>query len=83
MSCSVYAALPAGMGFTTLQVNANLVRPITLETGTMRCEGKVVHSGSRTATAEARLVDTRGRLYAHSTTTCMTFAIEASAAPRG
>ncbi len=73
MSCAVYAAIPAGAAFTTLQLNVNLIRPITLESGELRCEGKVAHLGARTATAEARLVDAKGKLYAHGSTTCMIF----------
>lgn len=72
MSCAVYASLPTGMAFTTLQLNVNFIRTISLESGLLRCEGKVVHGGARTATAEARLVDTKGKLYAHSATTCLT-----------
>jgi uncharacterized protein (TIGR00369 family) len=37
----------------------------------LRAIGKVVHLGSRVATAEGRLVDASGKLYAHATTTCM------------
>jgi acyl-coenzyme A thioesterase PaaI-like protein len=43
----------------------------------MRCEGKVTHSGTRIATAEGRLVDANGKLYAHGTATCMTFLLGA------
>lgn len=73
MSCAVYAALPAGTAFTTLQLNVNLVRSVTLDSGPLRAEGKVTHSGTRTATAQAQLLDMQGRLYAHSSTTCMVF----------
>ena len=31
----------------------------------------MIHAGRRTATAEARVVDEDGRLYAHATTTCL------------
>jgi acyl-coenzyme A thioesterase PaaI-like protein len=31
----------------------------------------VVHLGSRTATAEGRLEDAAGKLYAHGTSTCL------------
>ena len=41
------------------------------KTGTIRATGKVIHFGGKTATAEARLEDTAGKLYAHSTTTCI------------
>ena len=41
----------------------------------MRTEGKTLHVGRRTATAEARIVDSHGRLLAHATTTCLVFEI--------
>jgi uncharacterized protein (TIGR00369 family) len=63
--------MPAGRRFTTLELKVNLTRPITKEAGELRCEGRVVHVGSRTATSEARLVDGNGKLYAHGTTTCI------------
>jgi uncharacterized protein (TIGR00369 family) len=37
----------------------------------LRAIGKVVHVGSRVATAEGRLVDGAGKLYAHASTTCI------------
>ena len=71
MGCAVHTTLAAGIAYTTLEVKANLVRPITAETGLIRCEGTVVHGGSRVATAEGRLVDGTGKLLAHGTTTCL------------
>ena len=74
MGCAVHTTLPAGVGYTTLEVKTNFVRPITAETGLIRCEGTVVHGGSRIATAEGKLVDAAGKLLAHGTTTCLIFA---------
>jgi uncharacterized protein (TIGR00369 family) len=71
MGCAVHTLLDAGVGYTTLEVKTNFVRPITAETGLIRCEGTVIHGGSRIATAEGRLVDAVGRLLAHGTTTCL------------
>lgn len=71
MACSVHSMLPVGTGYTTLELKVNLVRPLTLQTGTVYCEGKVLHAGGRVATAEGRLTDANGKLYAHGTTTCM------------
>ncbi|MGO8949973.1 MAG: PaaI family thioesterase, partial [Ktedonobacterales bacterium] len=71
MSCAIQTTLPAGVGYTTLEIKVNFVRPITLDSGELRCEGKVVHGGSRTATAEGQLLDQAGKLYAHGTTTCI------------
>lgn len=70
MSCAVQTMLPAGTGYTTLELKVNLVRAVTAKTGPMRAEGKVVHSGARIATAEGRFIDREGKLYAHGVTTC-------------
>jgi uncharacterized protein (TIGR00369 family) len=71
MGCAVHTTLPAGVGYTTLELKVNFLRPLTLETGLVLCEGKVIHVGGRTATAEARVTDRSGQLYAHATTTCL------------
>jgi uncharacterized protein (TIGR00369 family) len=71
MGCAVQTRMPAGGGYTTLEAKTNLVRAVTAETGTLRAIGKVVHLGKRIATAEARLEDREGKLYAHATTTCI------------
>jgi len=49
------------------------VRPAVTGTGWLRSEGHVIHAGSRLATAEARLTDTSGKLYAHAVGTCLVF----------
>jgi len=71
MGCAVQSCLPAGVAWTTLELKINLVRALTVDSGTVRCEGTVIHVGRRVATAEAQLVDGQGRLCAHATTTCM------------
>jgi uncharacterized protein (TIGR00369 family) len=72
MGCAVHTTLPAGVAYTTLEVKANLVRPITRDSGTLRCEGKLIYRGRRQATAEGKLVEeTSGKLVAHGTTTCL------------
>ena len=73
MGCAVHSVLPAGAGYTTLEIKVNYVRALTAETGPVRCEARVVHVGGRTATAEGRVVDASGKLYAHGTTTCLLF----------
>jgi uncharacterized protein (TIGR00369 family) len=73
MGCAVHTTLDAGVGYTTLEVKTNFVRPITADTGLIRCEGHVIHSGSRIATAEGKLTDAAGKLLAHGTTTCLIF----------
>jgi len=51
----------------------SLVRPVTPDTGLVRAEGSVISRGRRIGTAEGRLIDTKGRILAHGTTTCPIF----------
>ena len=71
MGCAVHTTLEAGVGYTTIEVKTNFVRAITADTGLIRCEGTVIHKGSRVATAEGKLTDAAGKLLAHGTTTCL------------
>ncbi len=72
LGCAVHTTLPAGVGYSTLELAVNLVRGITPATGSVLAEGNVVHAGRRTATAEARLTaEDGGALLAHAKTTCM------------
>jgi len=72
-ACAVHSTLPAGVGYTSLDLTTKFLRPVTIESGLVRCEGRVVHRGSRTALAEASLTDRSGRLLATATSSCMIF----------
>jgi uncharacterized protein (TIGR00369 family) len=76
MACAVHSLLEAGQGYTTLELKVNFVRALTAATGAVRAEGKIIHLGRRTATAEGRLTDAAGRLLAHATTTCLVIGSE-------
>ena len=73
MGLAIQSTLEKGVTQTTLEFKISLVRPITLETGTIRAEGSVMSRGRRIGTAEGRIVDRNGRLLAHGTTTCLIF----------
>ena len=55
--CAVHSLLPAGVGYTSLDLTVKFLRAITVDTGPVRCIGTVPHLGGRTALAEARLLD--------------------------
>jgi uncharacterized protein (TIGR00369 family) len=77
LGCAVHSTLKAGYGYTTVDLAISFVRAVHQSTGKLRCEGKVIHAGGRIATAEARLVDAEGKLYAHGTTTCLVMQVPA------
>jgi uncharacterized protein (TIGR00369 family) len=68
---AVVTLLPAGADVMSLEVKVNFVRAIKVEIGSMRCEGHVIHAGTRIATAEGRITDSNGTLYAHAVSTCL------------
>jgi uncharacterized protein (TIGR00369 family) len=69
--CAVHTTLPAGKGYTTLEIKVNMVRPLTDAVPLVRAEGKVIHAGKQVATADGRIVGPDGKIYAHATTTCL------------
>jgi uncharacterized protein (TIGR00369 family) len=71
LSCAVHSTLAAGTAYTTAELKVNFVRPVLIGTGRLRAEGRVIHVGNRLATAEARLTDAAGKLYAHAVGTCL------------
>src|SRR6266481_749732 len=75
MGLAVHTMLPAGTGYTTLEFKISFIKGMTQDTGPVRTEGRTLNVGRRTATAEARITDAKGRLLAHATTTCLIFEI--------
>ena len=73
MSCAIQTQVEQGLGYITLELKVNLVRPITEKTGPIRAEGRSLHTGRRSATAEGKILDANGTLLAHGTTTCIVF----------
>jgi len=73
VGCAVHTTLPAGKGYTTLELKVNMVRALNKDVPFVRAEGKVIHAGRQVATAEGRIVGPDGKLYAHATTTCLVF----------
>ncbi|AOO81101.1 PaaI family thioesterase [Bosea vaviloviae] len=71
MACAAHTTLKAGEGYTTLEMKLNYVRPVMPDSGTVRCEGKLIHRGGSVITSEGRLTDARGKLLAHGSETCM------------
>lgn len=74
LGCAVHTTLPAGVGYTSLGLEAKFVRPLTRDSGRVLCEATVVYRGRRQATAEARLTAAGdGKLLAHGLSTCLIF----------
>ncbi len=75
MGCAIQSTLEAGKGSTSLEFKVNFVRPIFEKTGMLKAVGEIINAGKQIVTAEAKLIDKSGKLYAHATTTCFIFAL--------
>lgn len=73
MGCAIHSQLAAGIGYTTLEIKVNYIRAMSDRTGEVTAEGRAIHVGRQTATAEGFLRDAAGKLIAHGTTTCIVF----------
>jgi uncharacterized protein (TIGR00369 family) len=71
MGTAFVSLADAGTRWATLELKANFTRPITVDTGIVRCVGTLVHRGRTVVTAEARLEDADGKLLAHATSTIL------------
>ena len=71
LALSALSTLAADQGFTTVDIRINYLRPLTVDTGEVRAEGKVLQAGRKLAYCEARLTDGAGKLICHGTGSCL------------
>jgi uncharacterized protein (TIGR00369 family) len=69
MGTAFAATLEEGEGFVTVQLAANYLRSV--KEGLLTATGKVAHRGRSTGYTECEIVDTKGRMVAKLTSTCM------------
>lgn len=71
MGCAIHSTLQAAQTFTTIEMKTVFVRPAYENTGRLRCEGTLVHSGKRVASSEGKVFDGQDRLVAYGSETCL------------
>lgn len=69
--CAVHSTLPAGVGYTSLEIKVSFLRPITAETGAVTAHGWVTRRGKSASFAEADIRDSDGRVLATASSTCL------------
>jgi uncharacterized protein (TIGR00369 family) len=71
--CAVHSRLSATQAYTTLELKVAYHKAITVDTGKLRAEGRVLSIGRRAGFSEATLTDEAGKLYASATSTLLVF----------
>ena len=77
VGCATHTTLPAGTGYTSIEIKVNYLRPVTRESGMLTCVGRVTKPGRRVTFAEGEATDDTGRTVATATSTLLVFPIEA------
>ena len=70
LGCAVQTLLEPGETYVSLGTEVKFLRPVLADIGQVRALANVVSRGRRTATADARVEDRKGRILATGTTTC-------------
>lgn len=68
---AVHSTLDAGVGYTTIDIMVNFVRPVTLASGMLTATGQVVKPGRRIALATAEIADAAGKVVGTATSNCL------------
>lgn len=69
MGCAISTLLPAGQGAVTLDLKLTYLRPLSVRSGLITAEGKVIKLGRQTSYAEGFVRDGNGKLAVHATGT--------------
>ncbi len=69
MGCAILTMLPAGRGAVTLDLKLSYLWPLSVKSGTISAEGKLIKLGRRTSYAEGFVRDGSGNLAVHATAT--------------
>jgi uncharacterized protein (TIGR00369 family) len=69
MGCAISTMLPAGQGAVTLDLKLTYLRPLSVRSGKISEEGKLVKLGRQTSYAEGFVRDGAGNLAVHATAT--------------
>jgi uncharacterized protein (TIGR00369 family) len=69
MGCAISTMLPAGQTSVTLDLKLTYLRPLSVRSGTIQAEGKVIKLGRQNSYTEGFVRDGAGNLAVHSTAT--------------
>lgn len=78
LGCATHTTLPAGSGYTSIEIKVNYLRPVTMDSGPLICTGRVTKPGRRVAFAEGEVVDNKGAVVATASGSLLIFPLPTS-----
>lgn len=76
LGCATHTTLPAGTGYTSIEIKVNYLRPVTAASGPLICTGRVTKPGSRVAFAEGEVLDNGGKVVATASGSLLIFQLQ-------
>jgi uncharacterized protein (TIGR00369 family) len=73
--CAVHTTLPAGVGYTSIELKVSYLRAVHAASGPLTATGRVVKPGRRVAFAEGEVLDAAGRTVATASSSLLVFPI--------
>ncbi|GAA4689665.1 PaaI family thioesterase [Nocardioides nanhaiensis] len=71
--CALHSTLPAGRGYTSIEIKVSYLKAVTARSGTLTAVGTVVKGGSRVGFTEGVVTDAAGKVVATATSTLLVF----------
>jgi uncharacterized protein (TIGR00369 family) len=79
--CAVHTTLPAGLGYTSIEIKVSYLRGVHAHSGPLTAVGQVTKPGRRVAFSEGTVTDAAGRLVATATSSLLVFPLPTGEGP--
>jgi uncharacterized protein (TIGR00369 family) len=76
--CAVHTTLPAGVGYTSIELKVSYLRAVHAGSGPLTAVGRVIKPGRRVAFAEGEVLDADGRSVATASSSLLVFPLPAA-----
>ena len=73
LGCALHTTLPAGKGYTSVEIKVNYLKGVTPESRLLTATGRVVRAGARVGFTEGEVLDASGALVATASSTLLLF----------
>ena len=71
LGCAVHTQLPAGVGYTSIEIKVSYLRAVTPASGTLTAHAQVTKPGRRVAFADGDVRDAAGAIIATASGSCL------------
>lgn len=78
LGCATHTTLPAGTGYTSIEIKVNYLRAVTSDSGPLICTGRVTKPGRRVTFADGEVVDNQGKVVATASGSLLIFPLPKS-----